>query len=51
MKIDFSRKHELGIFKDSIVLPDDHTLSEEEIDAIQEERFQSWVSMMQDNEE
>ena len=33
-------------FKDAIVLPDDHTFSEQEIDAMKQKRFDDWYAVI-----
>ena len=39
MKIDFSFETQYGKFADAIVLPDDHTFSEVEIEAMKQQRL------------
>lgn len=43
MKIDFEFDTSYGKFRDAIWLPDDHTLTPEEITAMQTERLNSWL--------
>ena len=42
MKIDFSFPSELGTFNDALHLPDDHGLTDEEIEAMKKARFDAW---------
>ena len=46
MKIDFTFETEYGSFGDAIVLPDDHTFSEEEIEAMKQERLNNWITII-----
>ena len=41
--IDFERDTEYGVFRDAITLPDDHTLSQDEIDSLMQQRVDAWV--------
>ncbi len=43
VKIEFKRLHEDQIFRDAIVLPDDHKLSDAEIEQIKDQRFADWI--------
>jgi hypothetical protein len=44
MQIEFEiTKNEL-VFRDAIHLPDDHTLSDTEIDMIKQQRFENWLA-------
>jgi hypothetical protein len=42
IKIDFQFEHNGLIFSDSIVLPSNHLLSEEQIESIKINRFEQW---------
>ena len=43
--IDFSKTHETyGTFADAIHLPDDHTLTDADIEAMKQQRFDNWVA-------
>lgn len=46
VKIDFERETRHGTYRDAITLPDDHTLSDAEINSIMQQRVDSWVSYM-----
>jgi len=43
MKIDFEFENQYGKFLDSIVLPDNHNLSDEDIEAIKQARINQWI--------
>jgi hypothetical protein len=44
--IDFQRTQGRDTFSDAIALPDDHTFTEEEIEAMKQERFNNWLAIM-----
>lgn len=44
IKIDFSFETEHGIFRDCIVLPEDHNLSISEIEDMKQKRLDAWLS-------
>ena len=46
MKIDFSFDTQYGNFADAIVLPDDHTLTDAEIEAIKQQRLDNWIAVL-----
>jgi len=43
VKIDFSFESEHGTFADAIVLPNDHTFTDTEIETIKQERLNNWI--------
>lgn len=43
MKIEFEMEHEGMIFRDAIVLPDDHGLTDEQIEQMKQKRFADWI--------
>lgn len=45
MKIDFSIETEYGTFTDALYLSDDIVYSEEEIEAMKQERVSNWVQI------
>lgn len=48
MKIDFEFTHAIhGLYRDALNLPDDHNLSDEEIAAIKQQRFDKWVAYLE----
>jgi len=46
MKIDFEFDTPHGLFRDALHLPDDHTLSPEEIQLLKEERVDNWIAVV-----
>jgi len=44
VKIDFSFDTQYGKFADALVFPDDHTLTDAEIEAIKQERLNNWIA-------
>ena len=45
IKIDFSKTHDVyGTFADAIHLADDHTYTDDEIEAMKQQRFDAWVA-------
>jgi hypothetical protein len=46
MKIDFSFETQYGKFADAIILPDDHTFSEAEIEAMKQQRLDNWIAVV-----
>jgi hypothetical protein len=48
VKIDFEITHPTyGVYRDALHLPDDHGLSDEQIKALQQERFDNWVTVIE----
>jgi hypothetical protein len=45
IKIDFEFDSQYGIFRDALHLPEDHSLTNEEIENIKKERFDSWINV------
>jgi len=46
MKIDFSFDTQYGKFADALHLPDDHTLTDAEIEAIKQQRLDNWIAVV-----
>jgi len=46
IKIDFTFDTEYGVFSDAISLPDDHTFTDDEIEAIKQERLSNWITII-----
>ena len=46
VKIDFSFYSQYGTFADALHLPDDHGLTQDEINAMQQQRFDNWVAVI-----
>lgn len=48
MKIDFEFRHSIyGVYRDALNLPDDHTHTDEEINAMKQQRFDRWVAYLE----
>ena len=47
IKIDFEFTTQYGKFRDALHLPDDHGLSQEQITAMQQERLNSWLFVVE----
>lgn len=46
MKIDFTFDTEHGSFSDALVLPDDHTFTDDEIEVMKQERLSNWIAII-----
>jgi hypothetical protein len=46
VRIEFEKMYGDIVFRDAITLLDDHTLTESDIEAIQQERFDNWVAVI-----
>ncbi len=46
MKIDFFFDTQYGKFCDALHLPDDHTFTESEIDAMKQQRLDNWIAVI-----
>jgi len=46
IKIDFERQTAYGMYRDAITLPDDHTFTQAEIEAMMDTRVNNWVAYM-----
>jgi len=46
MKIDFSFDTQYGKFADALHLPDNHTLTDAEIEAMKQQRLDNWVAVI-----
>lgn len=46
MKIDFEFDSGYGVFRDALHLPDDHGISEVEIAAMKQQRFDNWLAIV-----
>lgn len=51
MKIEFEMVHEGAVFRDAIVLEDNHGLSDEQIEQIKQKRFADWLEASKPVEE
>jgi len=46
MKIDFEFESAYGVFRDALHLPDDHGMSDSEISAMKQQRFDNWIAIV-----
>ena len=46
IKIDFEFNSDYGVFRDALHLPDDHGLSDAEISAMKQQRFDNWIAII-----
>jgi hypothetical protein len=46
VRIEFEKMYGEIVFRDAITLPDDHTMTEDEIEAMKQERFDNWVAII-----
>ncbi len=46
MKIDFQFDTPHGLFRDALHLPDDHTFTDDEIQAMKQQRVDNWIAIV-----
>jgi hypothetical protein len=46
MKIDFEFQTPHGLFRDALHLADDHTFTDEEIQAMKQQRVDNWIAVV-----
>jgi hypothetical protein len=46
VKIDFEFDSQYGVFRDALHLPEDHGLSDDEIQALKQQRFDNWIAIV-----
>jgi hypothetical protein len=46
IKVEFEFQTEYGVYRDALYLADDHAYSEEEIDAMKQERVDNWIAVI-----
>ena len=46
IKIEFEFNTEHGVFRDGLYSPDDHGLSDAEIDAMKQQRVDNWIALV-----
>ena len=46
IKIDFEFQTDFGLFRDALHLPDDHGLSDEQIESLKVERRDNWLAIV-----
>lgn len=47
MKIDFEFQTQYGVFKDALYLEDDHTLTQQEIEDLKQNRLNTWLTAVE----
>ena len=47
MKIDFEFTTKYGVFRDALHLPDDHGLTDDQINALKLQRLNSWIAVIE----
>ena len=47
IKIDFEFESKYGVFRDAINLPDDHGMTDEQIAAMKQQRFDNWIAIIE----
>jgi len=50
IKIDFSFETKYGKFADALHLPDDHGLTDDEIEAMKQQRLTNWLAIVEPQE-
>jgi hypothetical protein len=46
VKIDFEFDSQFGVFRDALHLPDNHGLSDDDIQARKQQRFDNWIALV-----
>jgi hypothetical protein len=46
VKIDFEFETPHGVFRDALHLPDDHGMTDEQIDAMKQQRVDNWIAIV-----
>ena len=46
VKIDFEFETPHGVFRDALHLPDDHGMTDEQIDAMKTQRVDNWIAIV-----
>lgn len=47
IQIIFEADTKYGVFRDALYLPDDHSLTETEIDAMKQQRVDNWLAIVE----
>lgn len=47
IKIDFSFDTHYGVYRDALYLDDNHNLTEQEIEAMKQERVNNWIAVIE----
>lgn len=51
IKIDFAFETQYGTYSDALILPDDHSLSDGEIEAMKQQRLTNWLAIIETPQE
>lgn len=46
VKIDFEFQTEYGLYRDALWLPDDHGMTDEQIEVMKQQRVENWVAIV-----
>lgn len=46
IKIDFERGEAPMVYRDALYLPEDHSFSDAEIEAMKDQRYDNWVALV-----
>jgi hypothetical protein len=46
LKIDFEFQTEHGLYRDALYLPDDHGLTDDQIEAMKQQRVDNWIAFV-----
>jgi hypothetical protein len=46
IKIDFEFETQYGLYRDALHLPDDHTFTDDEIQAMKQQRVDNWIALV-----
>lgn len=46
VSIEFEFETQYSVFRDALVLPDDHGLSDAELDAMKQQRLDNWIAVI-----
>lgn len=46
VKIDFEFDSPYGVFRDALHLPDDHGMTDDQIQAMKQQRFDNWLAIV-----
>ena len=47
MKIDFEFQSKYGVYRDALHLPEGHTFTDAQIEAVKQERFDNWLNVVE----
>ena len=47
VKIDFEFESKYGVFRDALHLPENHGMTEEQVAAMKQQRFDNWIAVIE----